>query len=316
MSLANKLSEERRARLAAERLLEQKKAELQAANRKLDKHARQLSDEIVETRAQVRTVRDENERVKSDLNAANEKVEQLERRLWHSIETIQDGIAFFDSDNRMIAANQAWLSVFDGLEAIRPGVSYVEMLQFATEEGIVDTGERTAADWREAMLDRWQANAPEPEVIRLWNGAYIKVIDQRGHGGDVVSLAMNITSTVRYQHRLQDARSKAEAANRAKSSFLANMSHEIRTPVNGIVGMADLLKDTELSEEQLLYAETIKNSGEALLVIINDVLDYSKIETQKLVLHSEPFDLERSIQELIMLLQPNARDKGPELLVD
>ena len=316
MSLANKLSQERRARLAAERVLEQKKAELQAANRKLGNHARQLSDEIVETRAQVKTVRDENERVKSDLSVANEKVEKLERRLWHSIESIQDGMAFFDSDSRLIAANEAWLSVFDGLEAIQPGISYVEILQFLTEEGIVDTADMHPADWREMALDRWQSASPDPEIIRLWSGAYIKVFDQRGHGGDVISLAMDITDTVRYEQRLKEARRKAEAAARAKSAFLANMSHEIRTPMNGVVGMADLLQDTDLTEEQLLYAETIKNSGEALLVIINDVLDYSKIEADKLVLHSEPFDLERCIHELIMLLQPNARDKGLELLVD
>ena len=316
MSLANKLAEERRARLAAERLLEQKQAELQAANRKLGKHARALSEEIVETRAEVQNVRDENERVKSDLTVANQKVEIAERRLWHSIETIQDGFAFFDADSRMIAANNAWLSVFDGLEDVKPGISYVELLQYATEEGVVDIGDAAPVEWRERMLDRWQGPSPEPEIIRLWSGEYIKLIDQRGHGGDVVSLALNITDTIRYEERLKAARRTAEAASRAKSSFLANMSHEIRTPMNGVVGMAELLKDTELDEEQMLYANTIRNSAEALLVIINDVLDYSKIEAEKLVLHEEPFDLERSIHELVMLLQANARDKGLQLMVD
>ena len=316
MSLANKLSEERRARLAAERLLEQKQAELQAANRKLGKHARALSDEIVETRAEVQNVLDENQRVKSDLTVANQKVEIAERRLWHSIETIQDGFAFFDADSRMIAANNAWMGVFDGLEEVKPGVSYIEILQFVTEEGIINIGDMSPADWREKMLDRWQGPAPEPEIIRLWSGEYVKLIDQRGNGGDVVSLALNITETVRYEKQLKDARAKAESASRAKSSFLANMSHEIRTPMNGVVGMADLLQETELSDDQRLYAETIKNSGEALLVIINDVLDYSKIEAEKLVLHEEPFDLERCIHEIVMLLQPTARDKGLDLLVD
>ncbi|WP_297768136.1 response regulator [uncultured Roseovarius sp.] len=316
MSLANKLADERRARLAAERLLEQKQAELHAANRKLGKHARALSSEIDETRAEVQNIRDENLRVKSDLDVAYQKIEIAERRLWHSIETIQDGFAFFDADSRMIAANNAYLAVFDGLEAVKPGVSYIEILQFITEEGIVNIGGARPHEWRERMLDRWQSPAPEPEVIRLWNGQYIKLIDQRGHGGDVVSLALNITDTIRYEKELKEARRRAEAANRAKSSFLANMSHEIRTPMNGVVGMAELLMDTALNEEQRLFTSTIKNSGEALLVIINDVLDYSKIEAEKLVLHEEPFDLERCIHELVTLIQANARDKGLDVLVD
>ncbi len=316
MSLANKLAEERRARLAAERLLEQKQAELQAANRKLGKHAKALSEEIVETRAEVQTVRDENARVKSDLTIAHQKVEIAERRLWQSIETIQDGFAYFDGESRLIAANNAWLSVFDGLEAVQPGISYVEILQYATEEGVVDIGENLPVAWREAMLDRWQTMSPEPAIIRLWSGQYIKLIDQRGVGGDVVSLALNITDTIRHEQQLKDARHKAETANRAKSAFLANMSHEIRTPMNGVVGMAELLADTSLDDEQLLYATTIKNSAEALLVIINDVLDYSKIEAEKLILREEAFDLERCIHELVLLLQANASDKGIDLVVD
>ncbi|MGR3702573.1 MAG: response regulator [Paracoccaceae bacterium] len=316
MSLANKLADERRARLAAERLLELKQAELFAANRKLGRHAQALTEEIHETRAQVQTIEDENRRVKSDLSEAHQKVEIAERRLWHSIETIQDGFAFFDVDDRMIAANNAYLSVFEGLEEVGPGVTYPRLLQLLTEEGIVNIGTHRPADWRAMMQRRWEAPSPEPTVIRLWNNAYIKLIDQRGKGGDVVSLALNITETVRYQKELKQARERAEAANRAKSSFLANMSHEIRTPMNGVVGMVDLLGDTPLSEEQRLYVNTIKTSAEALLVIINDVLDYSKIEAERLTLHPEAFDLERAIHEVILLLQPSARQKGLELLVD
>jgi len=316
VSLANKLAEERRARLAAERLLEQKQAELFAANRKLGRHARALSDEIVETRAQFENVCDENQRVKSDSTVAHQKVEIAERRLWHSIETIQDGFAFFDADNLMIGANDAYLSVFDGLDEVSIGVSYVRILQLITEEGIVDIGPLSPAEWRAMMMNRWNQATPDPTTIQLWNGQYIRLIDQRGPSGDVVSLALDITETVRYEKELKKERVKAEAANRAKSAFLANMSHEIRTPMNGVVGMAELLTDTELTEEQRLYANTIKNSGEALLVIINDVLDYSKIEAEKMVLHPEPFDLERSIHEIIMLLQPTAREKGIDLIID
>jgi signal transduction histidine kinase/CheY-like chemotaxis protein len=316
MSLANKLAEERRARLAAERLLELKQAELFAANRKLGTHAQQLSNEIVETRAEVAMVRGENQRVKTELGVAHEKIQIAERRLWHSIETIQDGFAFFDADNRMIAANRAYLAVFEDLEEVQPGITYPRILQLLTEEGIVNIGSECPADWRARMQDRWQQDDPQPIEIQLWNGEHVRIFDRRGPSGDVVSLALNITESVRYEEQLHDARERAEAANRAKSAFLANMSHEIRTPMNGVVGMADLLIETDLDSEQRLFVDTIKHSGEALLVIINDVLDYSKIDADKLVLHPEPFDLEQTLHEVVLLLQPSARAKGLSLKID
>nr|WP_321249842.1 response regulator [uncultured Ruegeria sp.] len=171
---------------------------------------------------------------------------------------------------------------------------------------------------RLAGADAVAVDAGKPRTCghSVWNGQYIKLIDQRGNGGDVVSLALNITASVRHEAELTAARERAEAANRAKSSFLANMSHEIRTPMNGIVGMTELLAETQLGEEQRLYVNTIRNSGEALPVIINDVLDYSKIEADRLTLHPEQFDFERCILEVAMLLQPGVREKGLTLLVD
>ena len=316
MSLTGKLTQERRARLAAERLLEQKQAELFAANQKLGAHAKKLSAEIVETRAEVKNVRDENLRVKTDLSIAQKKIEIAERRLWLSIESINDGFAFFNADSQMIIANRAYLWVFDGLEDVAPGVSYVTLLQLLTEEGIVDLEGQAPAAWRATMLSRWQSPAPDPVTIRLWNGEYIKLIDQRGHGGDVVSLALNISETVRYQRELKEARDNAETAARAKSAFLANMSHEIRTPMNGVVGMAELLLETPLDDEQNLFAKTIKNSGEALLVIINDVLDFSKLDAEKMVLQHEAFDFEGALNEVVMLLQPALQDKEVQIIVD
>ena len=137
-----------------------------------------------------------------------------------------------------------------------------------------------------------------------------------GPGGDLVTLGLDITATVQYEEQLKQARASAESANRAKSAFLANMSHEIRTPMNGVVGMAEVLSQTDLDEDQELYVDTIRRSGEALLVIINDVLDYSKIEASKLELHPEPFDLKTSIEEVLRLLEPSARDKSLTLHLD
>jgi signal transduction histidine kinase/DNA-binding response OmpR family regulator len=418
---------------------QRKSRELFAANEKLGLHARSLSDQIVVQREVTRSalseaedLKGQNSRFVQDLDRAHTTAVMAERRLWDSINTINDGFAVYDSDLRLIAANRAYLMIVEGLQ-VAPGMPYADLMLAAATSGRFDLGERDPQDFAADIVQRLAVEPIEPVTLSMNNGTWLRVVNRRARDGDLVSLVMDITEQMRIwaaieaipdgfvlfdredrlltcnqryrdifsvsapamqpgtkfedilryglahgqhpnavgreeewlverleQHRnpgetheqlladgrwiksqdhptpdggrvglrvdityakqqqadLLAAREAAEAANRAKSAFLANMSHEIRTPMNGVVGMAELLCDSNLNQEQRLFAETIRSSGEALLVIINDILDYSKIEAQRLTLYPEPFDLERTIHEVTMLLQPQARAKGIDLMID
>jgi signal transduction histidine kinase/CheY-like chemotaxis protein len=237
-------------------------------------------------------------------------------RLWAAIEALPNGFVLFDREERLLSCNQRFRDLYaQTAPVLTTGTKFEDILRYGLSHGQHNIPEAEHDTWVATRMAQFR-NPDGPIEQQLADGRWLRIIEQPTPDGGRVGLRVDISEAKAQQAALETARTAAESANRAKSAFLANMSHEIRTPMNGVVSMAELLCESPLNDDQKLFAETIKSSGEALLEIINDILDYSKIEAERLTLHPEPFDLERTIHEITMLLQPRAREKGIDLLID
>ncbi|NDV61125.1 response regulator [Puniceicoccales bacterium CK1056] len=141
-----------------------------------------------------------------------------------------------------------------------------------------------------------------------WNNTIIK--NPKGRILAVASLVNDVTASIKTQETMRIAMEEAQKATRAKTEFLANMSHEIRTPMNGVIGLTELLLESELDAQQRSYLEVIRSSGEMLLTIINDILDLSKIESGKLILSDRSFNIAECLQSSFALFSHNMKKKG------
>jgi len=152
------------------------------------------------------------------------------------------------------------------------------------------------------------------EDTRYITGNVLVVMDERGQPLRMIGSNWDVTEQKSAEAKALQARDEAEAANRAKGAFLAMMSHEIRTPMNGVIGMIDVIADTPLDQQQREYLDTIRSSSESLMTIINDILDYSKVDAGHMQLDKQPMRIEPLVSGALSLFATHAREKKLELV--
>ena len=239
------------------------------------------------------------------LGHARLEIAQAKENMDRALASMADGFLLCDANELVVAWNARYLEMFPWLRpVIGVGVPFERLVEASAEAGADDATERIS--WRE-MRRGQHLSGHGTFDIELKDGSFIHAIESRTPDGGIVSVLRDVTQAER---ELTRAKSAAEASNRAKSHFLAAMSHEIRTPLNGVLGMNSLLLKTDLTAEQRTYARTIRSSGKALLALINDILDLSRVEAGRLELVIADFDLRRLVEDVAAPVAPRAYDKG------
>lgn len=237
------------------------------------------------------------------------------------IETLNDRLwALADSEERyrsLIEAQGDLIVRRDGGRIVYANAAYAALLGLSEADVAGSTAQPTRIASRPAqalddgtrVFDECLGSAEGERWI-----SWVETVVPVAFGKTVLQrVGRDITARIAGEQELVEAQRRAESASEAKSRFLATVSHEFRTPLNGILGMADLLGDTRLDPEQATYVAALRTSGEALLSLVDDILDVAKVEAGKLELTCEPFDLAALTETVTELMAPRAQAKGLEI---
>jgi PAS domain S-box-containing protein len=232
----------------------------------------------------------------------NWELQEAEQRARSLFEAQGDLIVMRDADDIITFVNDAYCELAEQPREALIGSRFALTVLEQGDSALERSGTR--------IHDQKIATALGPRWI-AWREALVR--SDAGQPAEMQCVGRDVTDRTETERALGEARDQADAASRAKSRFLAMASHEIRTPLNGIIGMSGLLLDTQLSPEQMTYARAVKTSGDALLSLIEELLDYSKIEAGKIDLEHRPFALTALIEDITELLAPRAQARQLEI---
>ncbi|HKR88125.1 MAG TPA: ATP-binding protein [Phenylobacterium sp.] len=248
-----------------------------------------------------------------ELAEARARAALAESRLEAVLEAIPEGLVLLDEEGRYILWNQAYAEIYHGsADLFEVGRRLVDVLRVGVERGDYPDARGREAEWL-AERERQLLTTGARHEQRLADGRWLLVEDRRTAAGGTLGLRVDITDMKEQTLTLARAVAAAEAANRAKSEFLANVSHEIRTPLHGILGMTQVLAREQLGAEQQARVGLIRQSGQQLLELLNDLLDLAKIEAGKLTLQAADYRPAAIAQAACAPFESLAQDKGLRL---
>ncbi len=280
--------------------------------RHLSFSATPLRDGQGEVRGAQGTARDVTDRVE-----AREALQEVARKnslVRSLINGTEDMIFFKDGEGKYQGCNYRYAEFLGRTEEEIVGKTDEDLVGKERAAAYRKTDIEALTSWDPVKFDEWVVDSEGRR--RLWETVKTVFRHVESDHLGLLGVVRDVTERKEAEERMRDLAERAERATRMKSAFLANMSHEIRTPMNGVLGMTEILLDTELTSEQSGYLRIIRSSGESLLGVLNDILDISKIEAGHLELEEVSFDLNEQVLGAVALFSHSAVEKGSELMVD